>query len=141
MTIFSRSPSDTAQPRFTPSTLTFLEFEPAQKTFTPFLIQVSNGATTRHFTNTPATASTWLYALQAVKVSLTVWGIWLGHVYHLHLVTAAMQMTMFHTAFLLPIYHLFGGNRLLDGFEIFFSSIGHRSAYSITKAGFSAYYA
>ena len=41
------------------------------------------------------TTSTWLYALQAVKTSVTVWGIWLGHVYRLHMVTAAMQMTMF----------------------------------------------
>ena len=24
-----------------------------------------------------------------------MWGIWLGHVYHWHIVTAAMQMTMF----------------------------------------------
>ena len=33
--------------------------------------------------------------LQAAKTSITVWGIWLGHVYHWHIVTAAMQMTMF----------------------------------------------
>lgn len=43
------------------------------------------------------TPSAWVYALQAAKVSVTVYGIWLGHVYQLHLVTAAMQMTMFNT--------------------------------------------
>ncbi len=37
----------------------------------------------------------WLYALQAAKTSITVWGIWLGHVYHWHIPTAAMQMTMY----------------------------------------------
>jgi hypothetical protein len=44
----------------------------------------------------------WLYALQAAKTSITVWGIWLGHVYHFHIVTAAMQMTMFQ---ILPSGH------------------------------------
>jgi len=122
MTIFSEvAPPDTAQPRFTPSTLTFLEFEPAQKAFTPFLIQVSNGATTQHYANTPATASTWLYALQAVKVSLTVWGIWVGHVYHLHMVTATMQMTMFqYLRSSHPIHQLLGRqSHYLIGFDEF----------------------
>lgn len=31
-----------------------------------------------------------------------MWGIWLGHVYHWHIVTAALQMTMFNT---LPANH------------------------------------
>ena len=39
----------------------------------------------------------WLYALQAAKTSATLYGIWLGHVYHLHIVTAAMQRTMYDT--------------------------------------------
>jgi hypothetical protein len=122
MTLFSKvAPPDTALPRFTPSTLTFLEFEPARKAFTPFLVQVSNGATTRHFTNTPATASTWLYALQAAKVSITVWGIWLGHVYHMHVVTAAMQMTMFqYLRSLHPVHQLLGRqSQYLIGFDEF----------------------
>ncbi|MGH2881840.1 MAG: lipoxygenase family protein, partial [Solirubrobacteraceae bacterium] len=42
------------------------------------------------------TSNAWLYALQAAKASITVWGIWLGHVYHWHIVTAAMQMTMYN---------------------------------------------
>ena len=31
------------------------------------------------------------------KASITAFGAWLGHVYHWHLVTAAMQMTMLNT--------------------------------------------
>lgn len=122
MSIFAKiAPPNTALPQFTPSTLTFLEFEPAHKTFTPFLIQVSNGAITRYFTNTPATASTWLYALQAAKTSLTVWGIWLGHVYHFHIVTAAMQMTMFQNLRSShPIHQLLGRqSNYLIGFDEF----------------------
>jgi hypothetical protein len=67
------------------------------KALTPELSRVAGGG------NEPkifgrrgsTTASAWLYALQAAKVSVTVYGIWLGHVYHWHLVTAAMLMTMF----------------------------------------------
>jgi hypothetical protein len=122
MTLFSKlAPPDTAAPRFTPSTLTFLEFEPIQKTFTPFLIQVSNGAITQYFTNTYAAASTWLYALQAVKTSITVWGIWLGHVYHFHIVTSAMQMTMFqYLGSSHPVHQLFGRqSQYVIGFDEF----------------------
>jgi hypothetical protein len=35
-----------------------------------------------------------LYALQAAKTAVMVWGIWCGHVYRLHIVTTAMVMTM-----------------------------------------------
>ena len=31
------------------------------------------------------------------RASVTVYGIWLGHVYHWHIVTAAMQMTLYNT--------------------------------------------
>src|SRR6195256_241541 len=81
-------------PRFTPATLTFLKRESGA--IVPFAIRVAgfNGGGTQHFVKSdPA----WLYALQAAKTSITVWGIWLGHVYHWHIVTAAMQMTMFQT--------------------------------------------
>lgn len=40
--------------------------------------------------------TTWIYALQAAKVSITVFGIWLGHVYPWHMVTAAMSMTLYN---------------------------------------------
>lgn len=91
-------------PRFTPATLTFLERDPAQATLTPFLVRVAgyNGVGERYFDQS-STTEAWLYALQAARTSITVWGIWLGHVYHWHIVTAAMVMTMFKT---LPRNHI-----------------------------------
>ena len=91
--------------RFTPSTTTFLVQDPTSKTLTPISVRVSGheGPSTYFVPTDPA----WLYALQAAKVSITVWGIWLGHVYHWHIVTAAMQMTMYN--FLTddhPVYQL-----------------------------------
>jgi hypothetical protein len=103
--------------RFTPATVTLLEQDPTTKALTPFAVRVSgqndaaaqNDAGAEHFVKKPATPSAtpsttpfatpsaWLYALQAAKTSVTVYGIWLGHVYHWHLVTAAMQMAMFNT--------------------------------------------
>jgi hypothetical protein len=85
--------------RFTPSTVTVLVQDAATKALTPELIRVAGGGNQpkifgRHGPTTPAA---WLYALQAAKVSVTVYGIWLGHVYQWHLVTAAMLMTMFQT--------------------------------------------
>ena len=84
-------------PRFTPSTVTVLVQNPATKALTPELVRVAGG------NNEPkvfsrrgsTTASAWVYALQAAKVSVTVFGVWLGHVYQWHIVTAAMVMTMF----------------------------------------------
>jgi hypothetical protein len=84
-------------PRFTPSTVTVLVQDPATKALTPELVRATGG------NNEPkvfsrqgsTTASAWVYALQAAKVSVTVFGIWLGHVHQWHLVTAAMVMTMF----------------------------------------------
>ena len=84
-------------PRFTPSTVTVLVQDPTTKALTPELVRVAGG------NNEPkvfsrqgsTTASAWVYALQAAKVSVTVFGVWLGHVYQWHIVTAAMLMTMF----------------------------------------------
>ena len=83
--------------RFTPGTLTVLVQDPVSKTLTPEVIRVAGheGAGAQVFVRGQATASAWLYALQAAKTSVTVFGIWFGHVYHWHIVTAAMQMTMF----------------------------------------------
>jgi len=80
--------------RFTPATMTFLRREAGG--IVPFAVRVAgpNGDGLRHFVRSDAA---WLYALQAAKTSITVWGTWLGHVYHWHIVTAAMQMTMFQT--------------------------------------------
>jgi len=98
MRLFEQFPPATVEgfPRFTPATLTFLKREPDSGGIAPFAIRVSgqNGSGLQHFVRSdPA----WLYALQAAKTSIGAWGIWIGHVYQWHIVTAAMQMTMFQT--------------------------------------------
>jgi hypothetical protein len=81
--------------RFTPGTITLLQQDPQSKTLTPIAIRVAgDGSAARIYRGSdPA----WLYALQAAKTSITVYGVWLGHVYHWHIVTAAMQMAMYNT--------------------------------------------
>ncbi len=81
---------------FTPSTLMLLRQDATTKDLTPFAIQVSgqNGTGKQFYHADKTKDGAWLYAMQAVKVSTTVYGIWLGHVYHWHIVTAAMQMCM-----------------------------------------------
>jgi hypothetical protein len=84
--------------RFTPSTYTLLTQNEA-KELRPVAVRVTgkddNGM--QIFTRPGATDSAWLYALQAAKTSVTVYGIWLGHVYHWHVVTAPMQMTLINS--------------------------------------------
>ncbi|MEM7538253.1 MAG: lipoxygenase family protein [Chloroflexota bacterium] len=93
--------------RFTPATITLLKQDPQTKDLTPIAIRVSGNQDdgVQIYTvpasmpasvpaATATTDSAWLYALQAAKTSVTVYGIWLGHVYHWHLVTAALQMTL-----------------------------------------------
>ena len=85
--------------RFTPSTVVVMVQDAETKAMTPELIRVAGGPNepkifSRQGSTTP---SAWVYALQAAKCSLTVYGIWIGHVYQWHIVTAAMQMTMFET--------------------------------------------
>jgi hypothetical protein len=84
--------------RFTPATLTLLTQDPQSKALTPAAIRVSGhlGAGAQVYSRAAATPSAWLYALQAAKTSVTVYGIWLGHVYHWHIVTAAMQMAFYN---------------------------------------------
>jgi hypothetical protein len=84
-------------PRFTPSTVTVLVQNPVTKALTPELVRVAGGNNEpKVFSRQGSTTSAaWLYALQAAKASVTVYGIWLGHVYQWHLVTATMLMTMF----------------------------------------------
>ena len=88
-------------PRFTPSTVTVLVQDPVTKAMTPELVRVAGGDNEpKVFSRQGSTtASAWVYALQAAKVSITVFGIWLGHVYQWHIVTAAMLMTMFAQPF------------------------------------------
>lgn len=85
--------------RFTPATVTLLTQDPATKALTPVAVRVSgaSGAGSQVFSRATATAPAWIYALQAAKVSITVYGIWLGHVYHWHIVTAAMQMAFYNS--------------------------------------------
>lgn len=82
--------------RFTPSTVTILEQNATTKALTPLAVTVTGGRQS-HTYSRARTPGTWLYALQAAKVSITVYGIWLGHVYHWHIVTAALVMTMANT--------------------------------------------
>lgn len=83
-------------PRFTPGTITLLEQDAASKKLTPMTVRVSNQTTHVVYSPKTSTQGAWLYALQAAKASITVWGIWIGHVYHFHIVTASMQMTMYN---------------------------------------------
>jgi len=82
--------------RFTPATITLLQQDPDTKALRPILIRVSGSYDTgaQIFAPDTATDSAWLYAMLAAKTSMTVYGIWLGHVYQWHIVTAAMMMTM-----------------------------------------------
>ncbi len=99
MTIFKTTKANKIDgfDRLTPSTYTYLVQDPDTKALTPFAVVVAgeNGVGEEIFVRGRCTDSTWLYALQAAKVSITVYGIWLGHVYQWHIVSAAMQMT-FH---------------------------------------------
>jgi hypothetical protein len=79
--------------RFTPATITRLQQDPSTKALTPIFVTVSGYQGSGTQTYLPEDAA-WLYALQAAKTSITVWGTWLGHVYHWHLVTAAMMQAM-----------------------------------------------
>jgi hypothetical protein len=63
----------------------------------PELIRVAGGDNEPTIFSRTSSASAWVYALQAAKVSVTVYGIWIGHVYTWHIVSAAMFMTMFES--------------------------------------------
>lgn len=107
--------------RFTPNTYTLLAQDAQTKAITPIAVRVAGheGIGKQVFSRSNATPSAWMYALQAAKVSVTVYGIWLGHVYHWHIVTAAMQMTM-HNTFdkKHPIYQLLKpSSNYLFGFD------------------------
>jgi hypothetical protein len=67
--------------RFTPATLTLLEQDAVTKRLKPIAISVASESQRQVYSSDSAPGA-WLYALQAAKTSVTVWGIWLGHVYH-----------------------------------------------------------
>jgi hypothetical protein len=89
MTIFSQAPQTTE--RFTPITMTLLEMDD-QKNLSPIAVYVADPAGNSPPQVYTESSPAWIYGLLAVKTSLTVYGIYLGHVYALHMVTAAMQM-------------------------------------------------
>jgi hypothetical protein len=85
--------ADDGSTRFTPATVTLLQQDASTKALTPIAVTVSGyqGAGTQIYV--PGNGA-WLYGLQAAKTSITVWGTWLGHVYHWHIVSGAMQQAM-----------------------------------------------
>lgn len=101
LSIFSRFPSASVDGvlRFTPGTITLLQQNPDTKTLTPLAVlvegyQEADVPQRRVFVRSAESSSHWIYALQAAKTSVTVYGIWLGHVYHWHIVTAALVKSM-----------------------------------------------
>ena len=83
-------------PRFAPGCLTLLKQDGTTKELEPVAVKLSTAGASANTHVYVKGGGQWLYALQAAKASITVWGIWLGHVAHWHIPTAAMQMTMFN---------------------------------------------
>jgi hypothetical protein len=112
LTIFEcvSAPVDNARRRYTHSTFTVLRQDSRTKALEPIAIWISGknvDGRVRIYTRAKATPGAWIFALQAVKVSITVYAIWLRHVYLWHIVPSTMQMTM-HNALPAghPIYQL-----------------------------------
>lgn len=82
--------------RFTPGILVMLEQDATTKNLLPRLVRVSSYEGNESVVYYPQDEA-WLYALFAARTALTVYGIWIGHVYSWHLLTAAMQMTFANT--------------------------------------------
>jgi len=82
--------------RWTPSSWVLLKQDKKTKKLTPIAIRIADFKDTNVQVYTRMDAA-WIYALTAARTSVTVYGVWLGHVYHWHIVTASMQMTMFNT--------------------------------------------
>jgi hypothetical protein len=79
--------------RFTPTTQTWLWQDQQTKQLRPVYIRVAGPGGEGLQAYTPRDPA-WLYALQAAKASITVYGIWLGHAYQWHIVSGALQMTL-----------------------------------------------
>lgn len=99
--MFASLPANTVKdaPRFTPATLTLLA-QQADKSLLPVSVAVSNPEASSAYVVYQygvCTDGSWLYALMAAKASITVYGIWIGHVYHWHIVSAALLMTLNNT--------------------------------------------
>lgn len=97
--MFASLPVSTVKdfPRFTPATLTLLGQNP-DGTLTPLKVLVTGQGGSQQqiygWQDGVTTPGAWLYALQAAKTSITLYGIWIGHVYHWHIVSAALVMTL-----------------------------------------------
>ena len=93
--------------RFTPNSMVLLAMD-GKKNLTPIAVYVGDPQDVNNSQTYTPKSPAWIYALIAAKTSMTVYGIWLGHVYTQHIVTAAMLMTALNT---LPptnvIYQLF----------------------------------
>jgi hypothetical protein len=81
-------------PRFAPGCITLLKQDPKTKELKPVAVKLYTAGASNKSRVYGKGSDAWIYALQAAKTSITVWGIWLGHVFHWHIPTAAMQMTM-----------------------------------------------
>ena len=100
MRIWETVAPDVADPgtgRSTPSAVVLLVKAPGTGALTPACIRIALGGSIQTYARGTSTEGAWLFALQAAKVAVTAWGVWLGHVYHWHTVTAAMMMTMLQT--------------------------------------------
>ena len=82
--------------RFAPGCITLLTQDAQTKALTPVVIKLFTAGASDASRVYGKGGDAWIYALQAAKTSITVWGIWLGHVFHWHIPTAAMQMTMYN---------------------------------------------
>lgn len=82
--------------RFTPAVCMLLQQDATSKKLLPMAISVAGnqGSNRQFYLKGQASDSAWLYAMQASKAAVTLYGIWIGHVYHWHIVNAAMIMTM-----------------------------------------------
>ncbi len=84
--------------RWTPGAFVLLEQDKNTKELHPVCVQISkkDSSASQIYTRENTTDATWIFALSAARTAVTVYGIWLGHVYHWHIVSASMQMTMFN---------------------------------------------
>ena len=80
--------------RWTPGSLVLLQQNKKTKKLTPVAVYITGPYESAAQIYIESDAA-WIWALTAARTSVTVYGIWLGHVYHWHVVTAAMQMTLF----------------------------------------------
>jgi hypothetical protein len=82
--------------RFTPNSMALLTIDRA-KNLMPIAVYVADPQNVNNAQTYTPNSPAWIYALLAIKTSMTVYGIWLGHVCTQHIVTAAMVMATLNT--------------------------------------------